>query len=110
MATSLKEALTSGVLVDVQDAQGNSVAQAVYFDWRGRPVPGIGDTMCCDAVSPSGSGGGKMRGVVRTRNFDVQTEAGGGIAVWVRIELELLDTQPVAASSKTPYRARFSAN
>ncbi len=110
MATDLREAMTSGVMVDVQDALGNSLAQAVYVDWRGRPVPGIGDTMCCDAVCLTTSSRSRVRGVVRARYFDVQTESNGATAVWVRIELELLDTQPASSTPKTPYRARFSAN
>ncbi|MGE0608559.1 MAG: hypothetical protein AB7O62_15795 [Pirellulales bacterium] len=102
--------MTSGVMVDVQDTLGNSIAQAVYVDWRGRPVPGIGDTMCCDAVCLTTNRGSRVRGVVRARFFDVQTEASGAAAIWVRIELELLDTQPLSAGPKAGYRARFSSN
>lgn len=111
MATDLKEAMTSGVLVDVQDERQNSLAQAVYVDWRGRPVPHIGDTMCCDAVCLASGMRQRVRGVVRERHFDVQTDSHGEAVVWLRVVMELLDTQPTASiAAGRPYRARFSAN
>lgn len=106
METPLHEAMTSGVLVDVRDADGNSVAQAVYFDWRGRPVPAVGDSMSCDGFSLSDGRPQRIVGRVRERQFDVQMDELGEVCVWVRVVL-VMHEAPRAAKLG---RMAFSAN
>lgn len=105
METPLHEAMTSGVLVDVRDAKGNSVAQAVYFDWRGRPVPAVGDSMSCDGVSLADGRKERIHGRVRERQFDVQVDELGEVSVWVRVVLMMHN-----APRRKPSRLVFSAN
>jgi len=106
MDTPLHEAMTSGVLVDARDANGNSVAQAVYFDWRGRPVPAVGDWMQCDGVSLSDGRRRRIEGRVQSRHFDVQMDEQGDTCVWVRVVLVASEPSRRAA----PRRIVFSAN
>ena len=54
METKLSEAMTSGVFVEFCDAQGAGAGQAVYLDWRGKPLPNVGDALCCEAADVSG--------------------------------------------------------
>jgi hypothetical protein len=113
METRLKEAMTSGVLIEVRDAGDNSLGQSVHVDWRGRPVPAVGDTLACDAVCPASGRAQRVVGRVRARHFDVQREEGGGTCVWVRVVLDALPRAaqtPASTSAPRTYRPRFSAN
>jgi hypothetical protein len=85
MKTELREAMTSGVLVEFQDAQGNLLGQAVYTDWRGRPVPGLGDTLASPAVAAKHAGSVALRGRVVARHFQLQSDEAGAPCVWVRL-------------------------
>ena len=108
MKTELQEAMTSGVYVEVQDSQGNLVGQAVYAPWRGRPLPGVGDTMHC-VVDASGLGRQKMLGRVVSRHFDLQHEADGQPCVWARLVVEAIPgTSPL--QRRTPLQVSFSDN
>jgi hypothetical protein len=110
MKTELHEAMAAGVFVEVRDAADNTLARAVYVDWRGRPVPAVGDQMICDAVSVATGRRERHCGRVRARRFDVQTEANGGAAVWVHVVLDREAAPVKAAPSQRRCRIPFSAN
>ena len=106
METHLKEAMTAGLLVEVYNAAGEYIGQAVFFDYRGRPVPAVGDTMSCHIDSFVSGRREKVIGLVRTRHFDVQQQDDGQPSVWARLEVEQTEV------TKKPARRapRFSAN
>ncbi len=93
MKTELREAMTSGVYVEFRDGVGNTVGQALYTDWRGRPVPAVGDMLASDvpgASTPKASASAaKLSGCVIARYFELQTEADGTPCVWVRLIVEV---------------------
>ena len=107
MTTALREAMTSGVFVEVRDAFGNTVGQAVYAPWKGWPLPRSGDTMTCAVTSIVSGRRSKIRGRVRSRHFELQHDTDGRPSVWVRLVLE--QSRP---RHLTPRRAaaNFSAN
>lgn len=104
METDLREAMTSGVLVEFCDERGNCVGQSVYLDWRGRPLPAVGDTLTCGAPGSSG-GGRKLSGRVSSRVFDVQRDEHGAVSVWVRL---VVDISPRAARRAAPMKPHRS--
>lgn len=108
MGTDLNTAMTAGVWIEIQDACGQCVAQAVYLDWRNRPLPDVGDTVCCEVEAPASSSPRKLYGKVRTRHFDVQREDDGRPSVWVRLILDEL--KPRRRPVRAWVRAPFSAN
>lgn len=105
----LKTMMASGVFFEFRDARGNSVGQAVYFDWSGRPVPGIGDDVCCRL---GGGSAHKLRGRVRSRFFDLQQQDDGEPCVWVRLVVDVTlaksQAQRLTRMRSTP--PRFSDN
>ena len=105
----LEATMTSGVFIEFRDARGNSVGQAVYFDWSGRPVPGVGDDVCCRVGCGSAS---KLRGRVRSRFFDLQRQDDGAPCVWVRLVVDVTlakaQSQRLARLRSAP--PRFSNN
>ncbi|MBX3413419.1 MAG: hypothetical protein KF708_12085 [Pirellulales bacterium] len=106
METHLKEAMTAGLLVEILDPTGQYIGQAVFFDYRGRPVPAVGDTMSCQIVSFVSGRREKIVGLVRTRHFDVQQQDDGQPCVWARLEVEQTEV-----TKKPPRRTpRFSTN
>lgn len=108
MEPGLKEAMTNGVFVEFCDVHGHTIGQAVYTPWQGRPVPSLGDTMCCAVVSPTTGRRGKLLGRVVRRHFELQHEANGHPCVWVRL---LVETHPKPATARTARgRVPFSAN
>lgn len=109
MQTHLMEAMTSGVFVEVWNAQNQSAGQAVYLDWRGRPVPGVGDTMTCVVNSSQTGRPEKLCGRVRARHFELQTDDTGEPCVWVRVDLDQIAWHE-ARSSRDSGWPRFSAN
>lgn len=106
MTTELREAMTAGVLIEVNDRNGQVLGHAVYAPWWGRPLPKIGDTLSCAIASASGRTR-RVQGQVTARHFELQHEDDGQPCVWVRISMEA--RQPNAVTSKTR-RARFSTN
>jgi len=86
MKTKLREAMTSGVYVEFRDGLGNTVGQALYTDWRGRPVPALGDMLASEV---QGTNAAKLSGCVVARHFELQTEADGSPCVWVRLIVEI---------------------
>ena len=94
METDLREAMTAGVLVEFFDAWGNTVGQAVFTGWRGRPVPAVGDRLSCEARPVSGGALRKMYGRVRARSFQLQRDDDDQPCVWCRLELDALDARP----------------
>jgi hypothetical protein len=111
MKTELQEAMASGVLVEVRDARGHSLGNAVFFDWRGRPLPAVGDLMRCEIAWHGTGRSGPCTGRVRSRHFDVQRSDAGETEVWVRLVLEPVERpERPAPRAAAAYRARFSAN
>jgi len=109
MGTPLQEAMTAGVLVEFFDTCGNTVAQAVFTQWQGRPLPAVGDTLCCPAALRGSGQTEKLFGRVRARKFEVQREDDGEVSVWCRLDLETL--RPDAARTRAGrQREFFSAN
>ena len=88
MKMELTDAPIAGIFVEIQDDAGNTVAQAVFHDYQGRPLPAVGDVVCCHAAEPTGGAGRKMHGCVQSRQFDVQTDHDGQAMVWVYLLLE----------------------
>jgi hypothetical protein len=89
MKTELREAMTSGVYVEFRDAQGNTVGQALYTDWRGRPVPAVGDLIACHAQVSGTRLAGKLSGRVISRQFELQSELDGSPCVWAQLIVEI---------------------
>jgi len=102
MKTELKEAMTSGVFVEFRDARGNTLGQVVYSNWRGRPVPAVGDALQCELKGTGQLKGTvvrrshKVRGKVVSRQFDVQCDEHGEPCVWVIIvaQVRAVSTEP----------------
>jgi hypothetical protein len=109
MDDELKTAMASGVFIEFCDELGNTVGQAVYTDWHGRPVPLVGDTVCCAIASPATGRRQKLLGRVIQRQFDVQHDLDGETCVWVRL---LLRTKAARPGRPAPHRSQidFSAN
>jgi hypothetical protein len=89
METELREAMTSGVFVEFCDARGNCVAQSVYLDWHGRPLPAVGDQLTCGVTNTTTGRHKRLSGRVRSREFDVQRDAEGTMSVWVRVVVDM---------------------
>lgn len=109
MDGGLRRAMASGVFVEFCDERGDTVGQAVYTDWQGRPVPALGDTVCCAVVSPTTGRRQKLIGRVVRRHFEVQHESDGRPCVWVRLLLQTMH-KPAARPTKPQPRIRFSPN
>ena len=107
METTLKEAMASGVFVEFHDASGNTVGQAVYCDWRRRPVPSVGDSICCRLNAPAVDGRSKLTGQVCSRRFEVQFDDAGEPCVWVHLIATLAPRPAPRLSSESP---DYSAN
>ena len=105
METDLREAIVSGVFVEFCDQNGNCVAQSVYLDWSGRPVPAVGDELSCSAASAASGRLTSFSGSVRTRHFDVQRDAQGSVSVYVRL---VVDLTPSASSTRKPSLPRYA--
>jgi hypothetical protein len=97
MTTELREAMTSGVLVEFQDAQGNLLGQVVYTDWRGRPVPALGDTLASPASAAPHTDSIPLHGRVVARHFQLQAEEDGTPCVWVRLVVAVPPTSATSA-------------
>jgi len=106
METHLKEAMTAGVVVEIHNAVGEFIGQAVFFDYRGRPLPAVGDTLSCHVVSFTSGRRERIVGRVRTRHFDLQQQDDGQPCVWARLEVEQTQAKP----PKSHRAARFSTN
>ncbi|HEY1601525.1 MAG TPA: hypothetical protein VGG64_18130 [Pirellulales bacterium] len=112
MKTELQEAMTSGVYVEFRDVAGNTIGQMLYTDWRGRPVPAVGDAIACNIPSPGSASNslqaGKLQGRIISRQFELQHEVDGSPCVWVRLVVE---TQAGAKRSSVARRGTsFSEN
>jgi hypothetical protein len=109
METKRKEAIASSVFVEFFDVLGNSLGQAAYLEWRNKPVPDVGDTLCCEVASAVSGRGTKMTGRVRARHFDVQLGPGGAPNVVVRLAVDVPKTGS-KSHRDGPYRIAFSRN
>jgi hypothetical protein len=111
METELKEAMTSGVFVEFCDGRGNCVAQTVYLDWQGRPLPAVGDELACGVANAATGRTTRFSGRVRSRQFDVQRDAEGAVNVWVRLVVDVADRTKLARNNSLRYTsAMFSDN
>lgn len=106
METHLAEAMTAGVLIEIHNAAGEFIGQAVFFDYRGRPLPAVGDSLSCQFVSFVSGRRERVVGRVRTRHFDLQQQEDGKPCVWARLEIE----QTEGTRQKPRRSARFSTN
>jgi hypothetical protein len=108
MKTELQESMTAGVLVEFYDPLGNTVGQAVFTGWRGRPLPAVGDTMCCTVHSTATGRREKLCGRVLSRHFELQQEEGQP-CVWARL---IAETRPAGETGRTAAARslRFSTN
>ncbi|MBI3468326.1 MAG: hypothetical protein HY000_35430 [Planctomycetes bacterium] len=112
MKTTLSEAMTSGVFVEVRDAQGNCLGQAVYTDWKSRPLPAVGDTMCCVVWVAAEGRKQKVHGRVCSRHFEVQKQPDGQPCVWAQLVLERIESRRRPGSAHVEPRSLrgFSRN
>jgi hypothetical protein len=111
MKTELREAMTSGVYVEFRDASGNTVGQALYTDWRGQPVPNVGDMIASDVQAFGSASPEKLCGRVISRQFELQSEPDGTPCVWV--QLIVAANYPAREGQRGKARrhdARFSRN
>ncbi len=110
METRLKEAMTSGVLVEFHDSTGRFVGQAIFLDWRGQPVPAVGDLIGCTAETVHWPRRRKLVGQVRGRHFDMQKTELGDPSVWVRLRVEVEPELTPKPCATLPRSVRFSNN
>ncbi|HET6878749.1 MAG TPA: hypothetical protein VFI31_01185 [Pirellulales bacterium] len=108
MDGELRAAMTAGVFVEFQDDLGNTVGQAVFTGWQGRPVPNVGDTVCCAVQMAATGRRRRLLGRVTRRHFEMQHEDDGQPCVWVRLAMQTIE--PPAPRPKPHSRIRFSAN
>lgn len=109
MEGELQHAMASGVFVEFCDERGNTVGQAVYADWHGRPVPAPGDNICAAVVSPVTGRRQKLIGCVVKRHFELQHDTDGNPCVWVRLLLRTVSHLPGGPKKPRP-RISFSVN
>lgn len=111
MKTELQESMTAGVFVEFQDACGNTIGQAVFTSWQGRPVPAVGDSLACAVRLIASGRSQKLAGCVVTRHFELQHD-GDEPCVWARLIVQALVAKSAAAKSGVTLAgpARFSAN
>jgi len=109
--TPLPEAMASGVFIEMHDAMGQWVAQAVFLDWYRRPVPGVGDTVCFHAEQGPHVGQ-KVFGRVESRQFEIQRDEQDETSLWVRLELQQIPSPlpRTVPRRSTPENMRFTAN
>lgn len=110
METRRKEAFASSVFVEFFDVLGNSLAQAAFLEWRGRPVPEVGDSVCCAVAHAAKGRAAKMTGRVRCRHFEVQTSASGAPNVLVRLIVDVASAVTPAHRAAHPSQLSFSNN
>lgn len=88
MAADGRETLTAGVWMEFRNAEGHSLGQAVFADWRGKPLPAVGDIVV--HADPGRRAGGPLRGRVISRTFDVQRGPQGQSEVWAFLVVRAL--------------------
>lgn len=109
MKTDLELAMTSGVFVEFRDVEGHTLGRAVHVDWRDRPLPATGDLIVSQVHSNAAPVLRKLSGVVKSRQFDVQTDLEGETSVWVYIVAEVTP-EGARGESRRPPRGEFSPN
>ena len=107
MDGDLQAATAAGLFVEYRDEHGNSVGQAIFAGWQGRPVPNIGELVCCTVQLMASRRRRKLLGRVAQRHFEVQRQQNGRQCVWARLTVDVVD--PPVATTKQP-RCRFSSN
>jgi hypothetical protein len=110
METRRQEAFASSVFVEFFDVLGNSLAQAAFLQWRGKPVPEVGDSVCCAVAHSVNGRAAKMTGRVRCRHFEVQTSASGTPNVLVRLTVDVTNAASHAHRSPSASQLSFSCN
>jgi hypothetical protein len=108
MDGDLRTAMTAGVFVEYQDELGNTVGQAVFTGWQGRPVPNVGDSVCCAVQLTATGRRRRLLGRVRRRHFEMQHEDDGQPCLWVRLVMEVM--APPEPRPRSHSRIRFSSN
>ncbi|HVA51145.1 MAG TPA: hypothetical protein VNH11_32690 [Pirellulales bacterium] len=110
MDGDLQAAMTAGLFVEYRDEQGNTIGQTVFTGWQGRPVPNIGDLVCCTVQLTATRRQRKLLGRVKQRHFEVQHEDDGRPCVWARLVLEVVASPTPKPTPKPQPRIRFSSN
>jgi hypothetical protein len=108
MKTTLQEAMAAGVFVEFQNSAGNLIGQTIFTGWQGRPLPAVGDTMCCRVPSKVDGRLEKLTGRVVSRHFEVQHDADQP-SIWVRLVVVTLPPRPRTQRAQSP-AATFSSN
>ncbi|HWA99550.1 MAG TPA: hypothetical protein VG713_13700 [Pirellulales bacterium] len=103
MKTQLQSAMTAGVFVEFHDQAGNTLGQAVFADWNGRPLPAVGDTLRCAVQSTITGRREKLAGHITSRHFELQHD-GDSPCIWVRL------AATVAAAARRINPVTFSDN
>jgi hypothetical protein len=99
--------MASGVFVEFIGAAGQTLGQALFDEWSGRPLPNVGDLLTCPAARVGGLSREPISGYVLRRRFDVQTDESGEPAVWVYL---LVQAEGTAPQRFAPSRIGFSEN
>lgn len=107
MDGDLQAATAAGLFVEYRDDQGNTIGHAIFADWQGRPVPKLGDLVCCTVQLTASRRRRKLLGRVAQRQFELQQQDDGRQCVWARLTVEIVDP-PV--NTPNPSRIRFSSN
>ena len=94
-----------GVWIEFLDTHGDTVAQQVVDEWRGRPVPDRGDYIEFAATA----GAPWHSGIVIARRVDRQQAADGSPRLWVRLIVRL-DAAPARARIAPRRSVPFSQN
>lgn len=103
----------TAVFVEFFDRQGNCVAQALFLPWKSRLLPALGDRLNCKARKTSTGRTQRYSGLVRCREFDIQTSETGVPQIWVRLEVQLGQRASAAQHGKRGWNAtriQFSDN
>ncbi len=101
----LREAMTAGVFVEFLDGQGNCQGHAVFVDWHGRPVPGLGDTLSATVATADDGQPRTLSGTVALRHFQLQRDETGLPEVWVRLVVRTEPALRVESSQQSFLRA-----
>lgn len=101
MTTHLNEAMTAGVLFEYRDEEGNTVGQAVFTAWEGRPLPAAGDTVSCQVTRFESGRCCTMRGVVESRRFEIQHDDGQP-SVWAHVVV-VESTRSLRRRARAPF-------
>jgi hypothetical protein len=94
----------SGAWLEFLDSEGNTLAEHIVDDWNGRRVPDRGEQVLWNSCDINTGGRRECRGVVVSRQFDLQHTCEGEPRLWLRLVLRVIP------STRHYVRAPFSRN